>query len=56
LGCPGSNPTSHAPRRLTKKPPKPAKPFGTVPVLFVVAMILLSLGYQLHFSINSAPF
>jgi len=27
-----------------------------VPVLFVVAMILLSLGYQLHFSINSAPF
>jgi hypothetical protein len=39
-----------------KKPPKPAKPFGTVPVLFVVAMILLSLGYQLHFSINSAPF
>ena len=39
-----------------KKPPKPAKPFGTVPVLFVAAMILLSLGYQLHFSINSAPF
>jgi hypothetical protein len=27
-----------------------------VPVLCVVAMILLSLGYQLHFSINSAPF
>jgi hypothetical protein len=39
-----------------KKPAKPAKPFGTVPVLFVAAMILLSLGYQLHFSINSAPF
>jgi hypothetical protein len=38
-----------------KKPPRPAKPFGTVPVLFVVAMILLLLGYQLHFSINSAP-
>jgi hypothetical protein len=39
-----------------KKPPKPAKPFGTVPVLFVVAMILLSRSYQLHFSINSTPF
>ena len=35
---------------------EPAKPFGTVPVIFVVAMIALALGYQLHFSINSAPF
>jgi hypothetical protein len=34
----------------------PPKPFGTVPVIFVVAMIMLALGYQLHFAINSPPF
>jgi hypothetical protein len=34
----------------------PAKPFGTVPVIFIAAMVILALGYQLHFSINSAPF
>jgi hypothetical protein len=34
----------------------PAKPFGTVPIIFIVAMVILALGYQLHFSINSAPF
>ena len=32
-----------------------AKQFGTVPVIFIVAMIALALGYQLHFSVNSAP-
>jgi hypothetical protein len=40
-------------------PARPAatpKPFGTVPVIFIVAMIALALGYQLHFSVNSAPF
>jgi MFS family permease len=31
------------------------KPFGTVPIIFIAAMVLLSLGYQLHFAINSAP-
>jgi len=39
-------------------PPKRAavpKPFGTVPTIFIAAMVLLSLGYQLHFAINSAP-
>ncbi|MBV8926002.1 MAG: MFS transporter [Bradyrhizobium sp.] len=30
------------------------KSFGTVPIIFIVAMVLLALGYQLHFSINSA--
>jgi hypothetical protein len=35
---------------------KPAKPLGTVAVIFIVAMVILALGYQLHFSINSAPF
>jgi MFS transporter len=34
----------------------PAKPFGAIPVVFIAAMVLLALGYQLHFSLNSAPF
>lgn len=34
----------------------PAKPLRRVPMLFIAAMLLLALGYQLHFSINSAPF
>jgi hypothetical protein len=34
----------------------PAKPLGSVPVFFIASMLILSLGYQLHFSINSAPF
>jgi MFS family permease len=38
------------------RPVKTAKPLGRVPVIFIVAMVLLALGYQLHFSINSAPF
>jgi hypothetical protein len=33
-----------------------AKPLGTVPVAFIAAMVILALGYQLHFAINSAPF
>jgi Major Facilitator Superfamily len=37
------------------RPVEAAKPFGKVPVIFIVAMVLLALGYQLHFSINSAP-
>jgi hypothetical protein len=35
---------------------KPPKPLGSVPIVFIVAMVLLALGYQLHFSINSTPF
>ena len=38
------------------KPVEPAKPLSTVPIFFIGAMLILSLGYQLHFSINSAPF
>src|SRR5882757_3874620 len=38
------------------KPPEPAKPLGPVPMFFIASMVMLSLGYQLHFSINSAPF
>lgn len=39
-------------------PPRPdeaAKPLGLVPIAFIVAMIALALGYQLHFAMNSAP-
>jgi MFS family permease len=36
--------------------PARAKPLGAVPVAFVASMVILALGYQLHFSINSAPF
>lgn len=41
---------------MEAKPPAPAKPLGKVPVVFIAAMVILALGYQLHFSINSAPF
>ncbi|MBR0956115.1 MFS transporter [Bradyrhizobium japonicum] len=40
-------------------PPTPAeaaKPLGLVPITFIVAMVALALGYQLHFAMNSAPF
>ncbi len=39
-------------------PPRPdeaAQPLGLVPIAFIVAMIALALGYQLHFAMNSAP-
>jgi MFS family permease len=38
------------------KPAEPAKPLGQIPMFFIGSMVLLSLGYQLHFSINSTPF
>jgi hypothetical protein len=44
---------SRAPHVETKQP---AKPLGAVPFVFIAAMVILALGYQLHFSINSAPF
>jgi len=37
-------------------PTEAAKPLGRMPVIFIASMVLLALGYQLHFSINSAPF
>ncbi|MBR0898033.1 MFS transporter [Bradyrhizobium tropiciagri] len=36
--------------------PAPAKRLGAVPMFLIGSMVLLSLGYQLHFNINSAPF
>lgn len=38
------------------KPAAPAKPLGSVPIFFIASMLVLSLGYQLHFAINSTPF
>lgn len=38
-------------------PPRPdeaAKPLGLVPIAFIIAMVALALGYQLHFAMNSA--
>jgi Major Facilitator Superfamily len=38
------------------EPAAPAEPLGRVPVIFIVSMVVLALGSQLHFSINSGPF
>ena len=38
------------------QPGKAAKPLGKTSAAFIASMVLLALGYQLHFSINSAPF
>jgi MFS family permease len=37
-------------------PVAPAKSLGQVPMFFIASMVILSLGYQLHFAINSTPF
>lgn len=41
---------------IPEKPVEAAKRLGKVPVIFIASMVILALGYQLHFSINSAPF
>jgi hypothetical protein len=41
---------------IPAKPVEVTKPLGHIPMFFVASMVILSLGYQLHFSINSAPF
>jgi MFS family permease len=38
------------------RPIEATKPLGQVPAIFIASMVILALGYQLHFSINSAPF
>jgi len=38
------------------KPEEAAKPLGLTSIIFIVAMLVLALGYQLHFAMNSAPF
>jgi hypothetical protein len=42
--------------RIEAKQPVPATPLGTVPMAFIAAMVIFALGYQLHLSINRAPF
>jgi hypothetical protein len=37
-------------------PAEAAKPLGMTSIIFIVAMVALALGYQLHFAMNSAPF
>lgn len=41
---------------VAKKPITPTKSLGQVPMFFIASMVILALGYQLHFSINSTPF
>jgi len=41
---------------VPSRPAEMTKPLGKVPMVFIGSMIILALGYQLHFSINSAPF
>src|SRR5882757_4178741 len=38
------------------KPTVTPKRLGKVPVIFIASMVILALGYQFHFSVNSAPF
>jgi MFS family permease len=45
---------AQAPRVATES--VPTKSLGQVPMFFIASMVILSLGYQLHFSINSTPF
>ncbi len=54
---------AHVERLLARRPAQPAaaKPSGKVgriavrPIIFAVAMVVLALGYQLHFAINTVP-
>jgi MFS transporter len=40
----------------SRRATEPAKPLSGVPIFFIASMVILALGYQLHFAINSAPF
>jgi hypothetical protein len=37
------------------KPARAAKPLGKVAVIFIAAVVILALGYEFHFSINTTP-
>jgi hypothetical protein len=45
-----------AARPAPSKAAEAARPLGRVSLIFIAAMVVLALGYQLHFSINSGPF
>jgi Major Facilitator Superfamily len=38
------------------KPAGVAKPLGKAPMMFIAFMVVLALGYQFHFMVNSSPF
>ena len=40
----------------SNEPVVPPKALSRVPVIFIASMVILSLGYQLHFSLNSSSF
>jgi hypothetical protein len=40
----------------TNKATEAARPLGWAALTFIASMVVLALGYQLHFSINSGPF
>jgi hypothetical protein len=42
--------------RPAATPRAAGKPLGKVSTIFIASMVILALGYQLHFSINSGPF
>ena len=42
--------------RPAAAPRAAAKPLGKASAIFIASMVILALGYQLHFSINSGPF
>jgi MFS family permease len=42
--------------RPAAAPRTPAKPLSKASTIFIASMVILALGYQLHFSINSGPF
>jgi hypothetical protein len=51
---------SRVERNIAKTAPaskasRPAKPLGKMPLIFIAATVMLALGYQLHFAINSPP-
>ncbi|WP_315737272.1 MFS transporter [Bradyrhizobium sp. SZCCHNR1093] len=49
-----AGPAAQAPAKPESKPEP--KPLRGLPLLFIGAMVILALGYQLHFSINSSAF
>jgi MFS transporter len=40
----------------SSEPVAPPKALSQVPMIFIASMVILSLGYQLHFSLNSSSF
>jgi hypothetical protein len=41
---------------VSREPVVPAKALSRTPMIFIASMVVLSLGYQLHYSLNSSSF